>query len=151
MKLYGQSGITLAEVLVASAIGLTIIVFLGTAIFQFFTITGQGNDLMTALHQVQNAGHWFSRDGQTASTAIGGDSLVLTIPNSATVTYALSGDELTRTSNGSQLTVARNVGNVDFYIDGSVITMDINSGSNSTWGIHEQLTYKACLRPTGGG
>lgn len=151
MKLSGETGITLAEILVASAIGMAIAACLGTAIYQFFAVTNQGSNVMTATHQVQNAGHWVSRDGQKSSMATGGDELTLTIPNSSTITYALSGTDLTRTYNGSQLTVARHVSDVDFVVDGQIVTMNITSEPNGTWNISEQGTYKVCLRPSGGG
>ncbi|NQT72764.1 MAG: hypothetical protein HQ553_08325 [Chloroflexi bacterium] len=150
MKLNGEAGITLTEVLVASTIGLAIAFVVGTAIYQFFVVTGQGSDVVNAVHQVQNAGHWVTRDGQESITATGGDELVLTIPDSPTVTYALSETELTRTSDGSPYTVARHISDVDFYVDGNIITMNITAEPNDTGDISEQVTYKVCLRPTGG-
>ncbi|MFC2027087.1 type II secretion system protein J [Chloroflexota bacterium] len=151
MKLNGEAGITLTEVLVASTIGLAIAFVVGTAIYQFFVVTSQGNDVVSAVHQVQNAGHWVTRDGQESITATGGDELVLTVPDRPTITYALSGTELTRTSDGSEYTVARHISDVDFYIDGSIVTMNITAEPNDTGDISEQVTYKVCLRPTGGG
>ncbi len=143
-----ESGITLIEILIASAISLTIAGFLGTAIFQFFMITGHGSDVMTSMHQVENAGHWFSRDGQMASSATGGNSLVLTIPDSSDITYSLSGTNLQRTIGDAQLIVARNVTDLDFYVDDDVITMDISSSQGSS--VTEHAAYKVCIRPTGG-
>lgn len=149
MRMSSESGITLVEVLVASAIGLAIAGFLGVAIYQFFTVTNQGSDVMTAMHQVQNAGHWISLDGQKSSAASAGNDLVLTIPNSSTITYSVSGSDLIRTSNGDQLTVARDVSDVDFYVDGRVVTMSITAGPNGGWNVSEQATYKVYLRPEG--
>lgn len=151
MRNSGQSGITLAELLVASAIGLAIAACLGTAIFQFIRITNQGNEVMTALHQVQNAGYWVSLDGQKSVSASGGSDLVLTIPNSATVTYATSGTELIRTCDGSQFTIARDISNVGFQVDKRIITMNVTASPGNSNDTSEQATYKVCLRPEGGG
>ncbi len=151
MRMSSESGISLVEILVTSAIGLAIAGFMGTAIYQFFTVTNQGSDVMTAMHQVQNAGHWISLDGQKSSAASAGDDLILTIPNSSTVTYSVFGNELIRTSDGDQLTVARHVSDVNFNVDGRVVTMSITAAPNSGWNVSEQAIYKVFLRPEGGG
>ncbi len=144
-----ENGITLIELLVAGAIAISIIGFAGTAIFQFLTVTRQGSDVMTSVHQVQNAGHWVTRDGQMASTASGGSQLVLTIPEGDPITYSLDGMELNRNTGDSELMVARNVTDLDFDVDGDIVTMSITSSSSTE--VSEQSTYKVYLRPTGGG
>ena len=151
MKMNSEAGISLAEILVASAIGLAIVSVLGTAIFQFFTVTSHGSDVMTAMHQVQNAGHWVCLDGQRSSQASAGDDLVLTIPNSSTITYSVSNNELVRISAGNQLTVARYVSDVDFNVDGRIITMSVTSDPDGESNVNETATYKVFLRPTAEG
>ncbi len=149
MNRNNETGITLIELLVASAISATIIGFMSTAIFQFFTVTRQGSDVMTSVHQVQNAGHWVTRDGQMASSASGGSQLVLTVPDSDPVTYALIGTELHRTVDGADLLVARNITALDFDVDRNVVTMSVTSSASGE--VSEQAMYKVCLKPTGGG
>jgi len=122
---------------------------MGTAIYQSFAVTNRGSDAMTALHDVQNAGHWLSLDGQQASSATGGATLGLTLPNASTITYAISGTDLIRTAGTSKLTVARNITYLDFAVDGRVVTMTINSAPTGGWGVSEQKVYKVYLRPTG--
>ncbi|MDY6911652.1 MAG: hypothetical protein SVM79_04765 [Chloroflexota bacterium] len=141
-----ERGFTLAEVLVTTAISMAIAGLLGTAIYQFFVVTNQGSDTMTAMHQIQNASHWLNIDGQMSNSANGGSQLELTIPNSATVTYALSGTELRRTVEGSQMTVARNISSIDFSIDGRVITTTITAAPEEGGGISEQGAFKVYLR-----
>ncbi|MEE8598757.1 MAG: type II secretion system protein, partial [Dehalococcoidales bacterium] len=65
----GQRGFTLPELLITVAITGLIASFLGVAIYQIITVTSGGNDRMTALHEIQNAGHWVTLDGQMAGTA----------------------------------------------------------------------------------
>ncbi len=149
MNRNNEAGITLVELLVAGAIAMAITGFMGTAIFQFFTVTRQGSEVMTSVHQVQNAGHWITHDGQMAIAASGGNQLVLTVPESDTITYTLAGTQLSRTTNGTQLLVARNITDLDFDVDGDIVTMSITSSPSRE--VSEQATYKVYLRPTGGG
>ncbi len=144
-----QRGMTLVEVLIATAISGLIIGLLGTVIYQFVTVTGRGNDKMTALHDVQNAGYWVSLDGQMASAASGGGELLeLIMHDDSTITYALSGTELQRTAGEAQMMiVARNISNVDFDVENRIITMTITS-SPGHWGISEERTYRVYLRST---
>ena len=146
-----QEGFTVVELLVAVAISGVIASLMGTAIYQFFAVTGRGSDEMTAVHNIQNAAHWFSIDGQQASAATAGASLTLTIPSPAnTVTYTLSGSEVIRTTVGlPPLTVARNITALSFILDGRVVTMTIKSEPAGGWGVSETKKYKVYLRPTG--
>ena len=61
-----QKGMTMVELVVAIAITGIIVAFLGTAIYQIITVTGYGNDRLTAVHELQNAAYWFNLDGQEA-------------------------------------------------------------------------------------
>lgn len=61
-----EIGFTLIELMVATAIMALASVAAGMAIQQVFGGTEGNNDRMTALHQVQNAGYWISRDTQMA-------------------------------------------------------------------------------------
>jgi prepilin-type N-terminal cleavage/methylation domain-containing protein len=147
----GQKGFTLPELLVTVAITGLIVTFLGTATYQIITITEYGSDKTIAMHELQNVAHWLSRDGQMASTARGGNELVLTLPDGSSITYTVVDAELLRTADDSQMTLARNISDLSFSIEDRVITMTITSSPEGRPNISEQRTYKVCLRPTQGG
>lgn len=146
----GQKGFTLPELLITVAITGLIVSFLGAAIYQIITVTEYGNDKMTAMHELQNAGHWVSLDGQMAKTASGGNELVLTLPDDSSITYALVDTELRRTADESQMTLARNISSISFFVENRIITMTITSSPQGRPNISEQGTYKVHLRPTEG-
>src|SRR4030042_4699505 len=61
-----EIGYTIIELLIATSIMALATVAAGMAIYQVFGGTEGNNNRMTALHQVQNAGYWISRDTQMA-------------------------------------------------------------------------------------
>lgn len=71
-----EIGYTLIELLVAVSIMALASVAAGMAMYQVFGGTEDNNDQMTALHQVQNAGYWISRDTQMAISVNTTDTLV---------------------------------------------------------------------------
>jgi hypothetical protein len=128
-----------------------IVTFLGTAVYQILTVTEYGTDKMRAMHELQNVAHWVSRDGQMAKTASGGNELVLTLPDDSKITYALAvgTTELRRTDeSGAELTVARNITDINFSIENRIITMTITSSPQGRPQVNEEIEYKVCLRPT---
>ena len=148
-----QRGFTVPELLISVAIIGIIVSFLGTAVYQILTVTEYGSDKMIALHELQNAAHWVSSDGQMAKTATGGSELVLTLPDDSTITYAVATGttELYRTdSTGTELTLARNITDLNFLVIDRIITMNITSAPEGRPNIIEEGTYKVCLRPTEG-
>jgi hypothetical protein len=155
---FDRRGITLVETLLAASITAMIVGVLGSALFLFWRGTEQGNDQYRALHDVQNAGFWITRDGEMAqSTSLtpGADplqSMTLSWADEGqvhTVSYSLSGASLQRDEDGSVSTVARNVSAAGFSISAQrVITVVITSTPAGRWGVTEQATYKAYLRPT---
>ena len=146
----GQKGFTLPELLITVAITGLIVSFLGTMIYQIITITEYSNDRMIVMHELQNAAHWVSRDGQMASTVSGGNELALTLPDDSSITYAVVDSELHRTAGDSQMTLARNISDISFSIENRIITMTITSSPVGRWDMSEwgTRTYKVCLRPT---
>jgi len=144
----GQKGMTVVELLVAIAVTGIIVAFLGTAIYQIITVSGYGNDRLTAMHELQNSAHWFYLDGQKAVTANTDGELLLTISETTSITYSLVGTELRRTSGGSQMTLARNIASAAFSIDNRVITMSLTSTPEGRYDVSENGTYKVFLRPS---
>lgn len=143
----GQKGFTLPELLITVAITGLIVTFLGTATYQIITVTEYGSDKTIAMHELQNVAHWVSRDGQMASTARGGNELILTLPDDSSITYAVVDAELLRTTDDSQMTLARNISDLSFSIKDRIITMTVTSSPEGRPNISEQRTYKVCLRP----
>ena len=144
----GERGFTLIELLIAAAVTGLIVSVLGVAIYQIITVTEYSNDKMTAMHELQNAAHWFNIDGQRASAASGSNELVLTLPDDSSITYALVGTELNRTADDSQMTVARNITSATFSVQNRTITMNLTSSPVGRQNVSEQGAYKVYLRPT---
>jgi prepilin-type N-terminal cleavage/methylation domain-containing protein len=147
MKKTNEHGFTLVELVIATAITGLIAGFLGTAIYQIFTASEYGNSRLTALHELQNAAHWFNLDGQRAMAATGGSGLTLTLSDDSSITYSLSGTELRRTDGGTQITLARNITCADFSVSNRLITMQLTSAPKGRDNVSENGTYKVCLRP----
>ncbi len=143
-----QQGFTLVELLIAAAVSGMIVSVLSTAIYQTFTVTEYGNDKMTAMHELQNIAHWVSLDAHSASAATGGDELVLTLPDSSSITYSLEGSELHRTTGDSQVTLGENISTVSFTIDDSIITMAVTSSPEGRYEVIEQGIYSIGIRTT---
>lgn len=159
-----EKGFSLPELLITVSITGLIVSFLGTIVYQIITVTEYGNDKMIATHELQNAAHWVSHDGQMARTASGGNELVLTLPDGSQITYGVVSTELLRTAGESQMTLAQNISAVQFLVEeriehitaGSffedrgerIITMTVTSSPEGRPNISEQRGYKICLRPT---
>ena|SRR4030042_1705809 len=143
----GQKGMTMVELVVAIATSGIIIAFLGTAVYQIITVSGYGNDRLTATHEMENIAHWFNIDGQGAKTATGGSGLALTMADNSTITYTLTGTEMLRTASGYTMSLARNIANAFFSINSRVITMSLTASPPGRYGVSENGTYRVYLRP----
>lgn len=146
-----QKGMTMVELVVATAVTGIIVAFLGTAIYQIITVTGYGNNRLIAAHELENAAYWFNLDGQQAIAASGGSGLSLTLSDNSTVTYSLTGTELRRTTGGVNMILARNIASLNFSINNRVIAMSLTSSPEGRDNVSENGTYQVYLRPTGGG
>ncbi len=103
----GERGFTLLEALIGVAIMGVIVVPLMMATTTLLTNPQRSTDQNVVLHQVQNAGHWISRDVQMARNVVSDDPdpdflLSLDIPfdtdenNDYSVVYLFDGSKLKR-------------------------------------------------------
>ncbi|MHB0859125.1 MAG: prepilin-type N-terminal cleavage/methylation domain-containing protein [Anaerolineae bacterium] len=123
-----EGGFTLIEMLISVGIGALLLSVLVTALWQVNAFTLTYRDSASANHQLQGAATWLNRDAVSArSGSVAPSSLTLYIPTysigqtepvTTTVTYALAGGNLVRTStrpaSSSSMVVARDVATVDF-------------------------------------
>ena len=70
-----ELGFTIIELIISISIMAIASLAAGMAIYQVFGGTEGNNNRMTALHQVQNAGYWISRDTQMAISVNTTDTL----------------------------------------------------------------------------
>jgi prepilin-type N-terminal cleavage/methylation domain-containing protein len=144
-----ERGFTLLETVLAIALIGFLVGVLGMAVQQVVTTPEKANDQVDALHSVQAAAHWVAMDGQMAMSAVGGSSLVITLPDSRTISYALTGTELFRTDDDASRMVAQNVASVNFTVAGKTIYMTIVAAPSSRWDISENQTYRIFMRTSG--
>ena len=151
-----ERGITLVELLVAAAISSLVASGLGVAAHQLITVTERSRDAQQALHDVQNAGRWLTRDGKRAMSTDLADGAppvqAMTLSWTAdaqehTSSYYLSGSQLRRDHNGAVITVARNVTEVEFSRSGELVTVSITSTPPGRWEIARPATYYLWVRP----
>jgi len=158
----GQRGMVVAELLIAIGLSAMIVGTVGSAVFQFTGATERGNQQFRALHDVQNAGYWLTRDGARAEST----SLVEGAPPVSSIilnwtddgqpkscAYSLFGTDLTRYAdggypNGTATIVARNISHVEFSMSQGVIIVSITSSPDGRWGVEKEITYRISRRPT---
>jgi len=63
---HGERGFTLVELLIAVSIMFVLSGAAGAVTFQTLKGAARGNGYMSAVRQIENAGHWISRDAQMA-------------------------------------------------------------------------------------
>lgn len=150
----------MVELLVTTAIAGMLLSTLAPTIFQFISTTTEGNTSLTATQDVQNAVRWISHDGQMAQSTDLMDgappvsSLTLswtewqgyeTVAHSSR--YFLIDDDLQRDYDGNVITVARYVSDVQFSLDGRVLTVKVTSAPRGNLQRAEQRTWRVSLRP----
>ena len=141
-----EQGLTFVEIIITTAIAGLIFCVLGVALYQVYTIPERGGDHLTAAHELQNAAHWLSLDGQSAKSATGGSSLVLTLTDNSTITYSLEGTDLRRATDISTMTLAQNIVALDFSVQDRYITTNITSSPDDRWQVSKNQTYITYLR-----
>ena len=144
-----ERGFTLVELLVAIGIMSVLAVVLGGVVQQMAAVPEQSNDQVEALHAVQNTIHWIGKDAVSAKSAVGGNSLVLTFPDNSQITYQKQGSDLYRYLNGENISIARNVTELNFTVENRTITIDITAAPESRWDISESQIYQVAMRPSG--
>lgn len=116
-----SAGFTLAELLIALAIGGMVLAGASMTIHQLFLTGARNENYMIAVRQVQNAGYWISRDGVSAQSITPGSSsgFPLTLSWSewgsgvtTNITYTISDGNLSRQETGGttiQAVIARHI------------------------------------------
>jgi len=137
-------GATIPELMVSMFITASVAGLIGTAVFQFFTVSSNGNDRLSVLQSLQNASVWLGRDVSEAQTATGGSGLeygTLTTGDPS-VEYRYSYDPANKTLVREQLlggvvqstlVVARrieNQGDIVFSVSGNLIHVSITATSD---------------------
>jgi prepilin-type N-terminal cleavage/methylation domain-containing protein len=136
-----ERGVSLVEVLVGLAIAAGIAAFIGTAIWQFFTVTRWGNNQMLATSDHQTAILWLGRDSTEAESftpGSGSEYGTFAWPDGDpafryrydAAEGALVRDELAGGVVQSSQTVARYIASqsdVSFAGNGQLVTVDILS------------------------
>ena len=144
-----ERGVTLVEILLATAVAGVVLNVIGAVIHEVVTVTEYGNDSVSATHELQNISHWLSVDGQKALAATGGTGLVLTLPGGSVITYGLEGTELHRVTGGSEMILAWNISDASFSVEDRTITALVTASPPGRQGVRQQGTYRVYLRPTG--
>lgn len=140
-----ERGYTLVELIVVIALTGVIVAVVGNVMYQIVNINENGNNNLMVNNGLSTAELWFNQDVQNATSAVGGDNLTLTIGED-TVIYALISDDLQRQYNESNITLAQNISDVSFSVQGQLVTIDITAGIDGRNGVNEQREYTAAMR-----
>jgi prepilin-type N-terminal cleavage/methylation domain-containing protein len=144
-----ERGYTLVELLITLAISGIIFTAVGSAIYQMSTVSGMGNDKLTANHELQNTAYWFNLDGQSALRAKAGSGLTYYLADDRIISYALNGTDLLRTDGSAQMTLARNISSASFSVKERLVALNITSSFSGRSNISEQRNYQVYLRSIG--
>ena len=155
----GERGLTIAEILIAVVLAASAVGLIGTALYQFFVVTRDGNERLTVLTDLQNASLWIGRDAiEARSFTPGSGSVYGTLTaGDPTVQYrysydagntALVREHLVSGVPQTTLKIARRISNqadIAFTISGSLLTVSVTS-TGSDGGIAESTTLKLSMR-----
>ena len=134
----GEAGLTLVELLAGLGISIFVLAFVGTAVFQFYRVTGWGNDRMLLASNLQTAQLWLGRDAVQATSFATGTSPVygtLSIPTGGSpiqiqYSYDSAAQTLVRTDASGPQMVARDIANesdVSFNLSGRLLNVILTS------------------------
>ncbi|GMR09993.1 MAG: hypothetical protein BMS9Abin28_0814 [Anaerolineae bacterium] len=155
----GERGLTIAEMLIAAVLAASAAGLIGTALYQFFVVTRDGNARLSVLTDLQNASLWLGRDAIEARSFTPGSGLVYgtLTAGDPTVQYrysydagntALVREHLVSGVPKTTLKIARRIANqadIAFTVTGSLLTVSIRStGANGE--IAESTTLKLSMR-----
>lgn len=155
-----QNGMTLLELIVALSIAVVIIGGLTAAMHLIINTTERGNAEASALHNVQKAAYWISRDAQMARTvdiSEGEEAEEITLEwmdiegNAHTSSYCVCDTELLRAYDGVATVAARGISLTEFALSGDILTFRIESTGGGGGAVHRSVTGKVYLRPYAGG
>ncbi len=142
-----DEGYSFVELLITIGISGLIFAVVGGIIYQLTAVSGYGNDRLTTGHELQNAAHWFNLDGQAAAEATGGPSLSLRLSDDREVTYSLNSKSLERNCGGTTVTLARNIAEINFRVEGRMISMEIATEDPGRYEVSEHKVYQVYMRP----
>jgi prepilin-type N-terminal cleavage/methylation domain-containing protein len=139
-----ERGVTIPELMISLVIAASVAGLIGTAVYQFFVISSNGNDRLTVLQSLQNAAVWLGRDISEASAATGGTGSVYgtLTTGDPTVEYRYSYDAAGKALVREQLVsgvvqsthvVARHIenqGDIVFSVSGDLIHVSITATSD---------------------
>jgi prepilin-type N-terminal cleavage/methylation domain-containing protein len=151
-----QKGFTLVELLIACAITAAIIGGLSVSIYTIINVTERGSAEGSALHDIQKAAYWISKDAQMAwttglpdgSPAVDNVTLRWTdgSGHSHSSSYWRVGTKLQRNYDGIITTAAWYITTIEFSISGNVLTFRVESTPPGRWHISRQTEGKVYLR-----
>lgn len=155
-----QFGFTLVESVVSLAIVVIIATGASSAVFYIFKANNRAQNIFPAIHNIQIAGSWLSRDVQVANrTSLVNGALPIDLaitpvdffrtdyysdpPVSNTITYTLSDSDLRRNYDGQITTIARDISAAAVSITGRIITIAISSeGQDKTYQVHLRPSWE---------
>lgn len=157
-----QKGFALIGLLVGVAIVGLISSSAGLAVSQSIRFSHWGNDKFEALHDIENAAYWISRDGRMADTTdlVDGAQPVSGVTFQwvdqfdlgsvqHTSTYQIVGNEIHRNYDGVTRILARNISQLGFSLNSQLITVTMASSPPGYAEVREEGNYLIYLRPSG--
>lgn len=138
-RLRSEQGVSLPEILVATVIAASVAGLLGTAVYQFFVVTGEGRNHLTAQNGLRDSSLWLGRDaaeaqsftpgsGTTYGTLLSGDPSIKFRYSYDAGKNALVREELLNDVVQSTTVVARGIqsqGDASFAVSGSLLTVSL--------------------------
>jgi len=153
-----DSGFTLTELLVATAVLALVGGLLAAIVVQFYSMTSQGTARLAVLRDQAQAAETLGRDVNSASTAAIVDDahLILTVPDplggpASTVAYTVAPPTLVRSDQQGDSIVARHVASGTAFAPRGTITggLPVTVRLVSRVGVEEQTTtLHLSLRPS---